>query len=29
MARYKPYSYQQSKLIPVYFADQILSGTFE
>jgi len=29
MARYKPYSYDQGKLIPVYFADQILPGTFE
>gem|GEM_PF-3389112 len=29
MARYKPYSYEQSKLIPVYFKDQILPGTFE
>lgn len=29
MARYKPYSYDQSKLIPIYFADQILPGTFE
>ncbi|MBN4054491.1 transposase [Nitrospira defluvii] len=29
MARYKPYSYNQSKLIPVYFADQILPSTFE
>jgi len=29
MARYKEYDYNQSKLIPVYFADQILPGTFE
>ena len=29
MARYKAYDYNQSKLIPVYFADQILPGTFE
>ncbi len=29
MARYKPYNYNQSKLIPVYFGDQILPGTFE
>lgn len=29
MARYKLYDYNQSKLIPIYFADQILLGTFE
>jgi len=29
MARYKKYNYNQSKLIPVYFKDQILPGTFE
>lgn len=29
MARYKPYSYAQSKLIPIYFEKQILPGTFE
>ena len=29
MARYKEYDYNQSKLIPVYFKDQILPGTFE
>ena len=29
MARYKPYSYAQGKLIPVYFEKQILPGTFE
>jgi len=29
MARYKPYSYAQGKFIPVHFASQILSGTFE
>ena len=29
MARYKPYNYNQSKLISVYFGDQILPGTFE
>ena len=29
MARYKAYDYNQSKLIPVYFKDQILPGTFE
>ena len=29
MARYKEYSYDQGKLIPVYFRDQILPGTFE
>ncbi len=29
MARYKEYSYQQSELIPVYFEEQILPGTFE
>lgn len=29
MARYKEYSYDQGKLIPVYFKEQILPGTFE
>ena len=29
MARYKAYSYDQGKLIPIYFSDQILPGTFE
>jgi transposase len=29
MARDKPYSYDQGKLIPIHFADQILPGTFE
>lgn len=29
MARYKPYSYAQGKLIPIYFEKQILPGTFE
>lgn len=29
MARYKPYSYAQGKLIPIHFASQILPGTFE
>ena len=29
MARYKSYSYDQSKLIPVSFAQQILPGSFE
>ena len=29
MARYKSYSYDQGKLIPVYFKEQILPGTFE
>lgn len=29
MARYKAYSYEQSKLIPVYFDEQLLPGTFE
>jgi len=29
MAKYKSYSYEQSKLIPVYFDDQLLPGTFE
>ena len=28
MARYKPYDYSQGKLIPVFFKDQILPGTF-
>jgi hypothetical protein len=29
MARYKPYSYDQTKLIPVSYDLQILPGTFE
>jgi transposase len=29
MARYKPYSYEQTKLIPVSYDRQILPGTFE
>lgn len=29
MARYKKYSYEQTKLIPVSFAQQILPGSFE
>jgi transposase len=29
VARYKPYSYAQGKLIPIYFEKQILPGTFE
>ena len=29
MARYKPYSYAQGKLIPIHFSRQILPGTFE
>lgn len=29
MARYKAYSYEQSKLIPVYFDEQLIPGTFE
>jgi transposase len=29
MARYKPYSYEQGKLIPIHFQDQILPGSFE
>src|SRR5215510_3334968 len=29
MARYKDYSYEQTKLIPIAFSQQILSGTFE
>ena len=29
MARYKPYSYDQIKLIPISFRDQILPGSFE
>ncbi len=29
MARYKPYSYEQGKFIPVFFNKQILPGTFE
>jgi transposase len=29
MARYKPYSYEQTKLIPISYDLQILPGTFE
>jgi hypothetical protein len=29
MARYKDYSYEQAKLIPMSFQQQILPGTFE
>ena len=29
MARYKDYSYEQTKLIPLSFHHQILPGTFE
>jgi len=29
MARYKEYSYEQGKFIPVHFDRQILPGTFE
>ena len=29
MARYKPYSYEQTKLLPVSYDRQILPGTFE
>ena len=29
MARYKDYSYEQTKLIPLSFHHQILAGTFE
>jgi len=29
MARYKEYSYEQTKLIPLSFDRQILPGTFE
>jgi hypothetical protein len=29
MARFKPYSYDQLKLVPVSFERQILPGTFE
>src|SRR5262247_927259 len=29
MARYKDYSYEQTKLIPIGFSQQILPGTFE
>ena len=29
MAKYKAYSYEQSKLIPIYFDEQLLPGTFE
>ena len=29
MARFKPYDYHQTKLVPVSFERQILPGTFE
>lgn len=29
MARYKDYSYDQQKLLPVRYSEQILPGTFE
>ncbi|VAX30655.1 hypothetical protein MNBD_NITROSPIRAE01-1110 [hydrothermal vent metagenome] len=29
MARYQPYSRDQSKFIPVFFDEQLLPGTFE
>jgi hypothetical protein len=29
MARYKPYDYRQTKMLPVRFEGQILPGTFE
>ena len=29
MARYRDYSYEQTKLIPIAFSNQILPGTFE
>ena len=29
MARYQPYDLRQAKLIAVFYADQILPGTFE
>jgi hypothetical protein len=29
MARYKPYSYEQAKLIPLSFSHQIQPGSFE
>ena len=29
MARYKEYSYEQTKLIPIAFFNHILPGTFE
>lgn len=29
MAKFKPYSYAQTKLIPIHYASQIQSGTFE
>jgi transposase len=29
MARYKEYSYEPTKLIPIAFSQQILAGTFE
>ena len=28
MARYKDYNYDQSKLLPINFSEQILPGTF-
>jgi hypothetical protein len=29
MARYKDYSYEQGKLIPITFREQIIPGSFE
>lgn len=29
MARYKDYSYEQQKLLPIRYSEQILPGTFE
>jgi catabolite regulation protein CreA len=29
MARYKPYDLNQSKMIPLSYADQIVEGSFE
>jgi transposase len=29
MARYKDYNYDQSKLLPINFSEQILPGSFE
>jgi len=29
MPRYKPYSYEQTKMIPINFDDQILEDSFE
>ncbi|HEX5056778.1 MAG TPA: transposase, partial [Gammaproteobacteria bacterium] len=29
MAKYKPYDYDQSKLLPIHFHEQILPGSFE